>query len=524
MKPKTRILVGDVRKRLAEIPDGSVQCCVTSPPYFNLRDYGTASWEGGDPTCKHVEVTAEQVARTSTLGMLADGTGKKLKKSNAAFRSKERLFRSKCGVCGALRVDAQIGLEKTPDQYVANLVGVFREVRRVLRDDGVCWLNLGDSHCGSTGGKQGTSGQRADRTFTAEGLGCSGVSGLKSKDLVGIPWMVAFALRADGWYLRSAIVWDKNAMPESVTDRPTHSYELIFLLTKSARYFYDRTAIAERAVSTHSSGQGYERPARRTVGVGSPEPWEPTATRNARDVWRMTATPFPDSHFATFPTHLPKRCILAGTSGHGACPSCGTPWARVLRKPPPPPRKPISGGKTAGTDAQFSQNRMNAAHEAKRRVGGKNVARTDSTSMQHRLVTNVKVARASGADHDSPFPGPRTVGWRPSCACYVELGTWHSAPPKPKDRKDRDAMRQWRKDCREVLRAQDRLLDAYARVTDLHPCMVLDPFGGAGTTAMVANRLLRNAIIVELNPEYAEMARKRIVKDIGPLVADVSIE
>jgi DNA modification methylase len=246
--------VGDCRALLADLPEACVQTCVTSPPYWGLRDY-------------------------------------------------ER--------------KGQIGLESTPDAYVAALVEVFRGVLRALRDDGTLWLNLGDSYAGAAGGGQGTSGQRADRTFTAR-TPAKGGAGLKPKDLVGIPWMVAFALRADGWYLRSEIIWAKpNPMPESVTDRPTKAHEQIFLLSKSERYQYDAEAIKEPAlqpagdpslVAQHKQAALDRSLAASTLGTN-----QGRETRNRRSVWTVASFPYNGAHFACFPPKLIEPCILAGS-------------------------------------------------------------------------------------------------------------------------------------------------------------------------------------------------------------------
>jgi DNA modification methylase len=333
-----RILKGDCRHVLKELADESVNCVVTSPPYFGLRDYG---------------------------------------------------------------VDGQIGLEQTPDAFVAEMVAVFSEVRRVLRPDGTCWLNLGDSYAGAgysnhanTGGAQREDGGKQKHMTS---------SGLKNKDLIGIPWRVAFALQADGWYLRQDIIWSKpNPMPESVQDRCTKAHEYIFLLSKSDRYHYDAAAIAEPLaygsidrLSQDIEGQEnsdrvpsktngkmkavYKKPYTNvsTKDYASSGAQDASATkarivdkilsgelvtRNKRSVWEITTQPFKGAHFATFPPALIEPCILAG------CPKGGT---------------------------------------------------------------------------------------------------------------------------------------------------VLDPFGGAGTTGLVADRLGRNAILIELNPEYAAMAERRIKGDAG---------
>jgi DNA modification methylase len=206
--------------------------------------------------------------------------------------------------------------------YVEHLTEVFREARRVLRDDGTLWLNLGDSYHSSSQNNHGKGGA-LEHPGLAPRDGWAGhrprVPGLKMKDLVGIPWRVAFALQADGWYLRSDIIWHKpNPMPESVIDRPTKSHEYLFLMSKSERYYYDYEAVKEPAVSDHPSGNGYKRPERLSRGGrGSDEPWQPSALRNRRSVWTITTKPFKEAHFATFPTALIEPCILAGSPKGG---------------------------------------------------------------------------------------------------------------------------------------------------------------------------------------------------------------
>jgi DNA modification methylase len=227
--------------RLLPLQDACVDCIVTSPPYWGLRDYGTARWFGGDPACPH---------RVGATGSTAN-------KGNNNREGKP--FGQQCGLCGALRIDSQIGLEPTPEAYVRALVAVFANVRRVLKPEGTVWCNLGDSYVSVGTGTQGNDGEMADRAVVRARTQVRdnkavhdavrrppSVVELRPKQLVGIPWRVAFALQADGWYLRSDIIWAKpNPMPESVTDRPTKAHEYLFLLTKSERYFYDAAAIAE---------------------------------------------------------------------------------------------------------------------------------------------------------------------------------------------------------------------------------------------------------------------------------------
>jgi DNA modification methylase len=294
------ILIGDCRQRLAELPDGSVHCCVTSPPYFGLRDYGHAG---------------------------------------------------------------QMGLEPTPDEFVAGMVEVFREVRRVLRDDGTLWLNIGDTYAG--GGNGGGGNFAADRANWRVVPTRSGqrqaVGGCKAKDLVGIPWLLAFALRADGWYLRQDIIWSKpNPMPESVRDRCTKAHEYLFLLSKSPKYYFDQGSISEpisaasiarlaqnvedqagsdrvpgktngpmkavrgkgnrktfRGGGVYTQGRSFDNDAAACNDSIGNEPSE-RDTRNRRSVWEVATQPFSEAHFATYPPALIEPCILAG------CPSGGT--------------------------------------------------------------------------------------------------------------------------------------------------------------------------------------------------------
>lgn len=274
---KSVILVGNVLDRLAELPAGSVRTCVTSPPYWGLRDYGTASWEGGNPDCDHL---GKPMATRANINKNC-GTGNDVK--NSEYRE---FYRDICGKCGATREDQQLGLEGTPEAYVENMVKVFREVWRVLADDGTLWLNLGDSYA-------------------------------SGKQLVGIPWRVAFALQADGWYLRQDIIWAKpNPMPESVTDRCTKSHEYLFLLSKSPRYFYDYEAVREDGVipaGTKAAKGSAERQGVKGVNARPPEYKVYDGKRNKRDVWTIATKPFKGAHFAVMPEALVEPCVLAGS-------------------------------------------------------------------------------------------------------------------------------------------------------------------------------------------------------------------
>jgi len=321
---------GDVFDVLPLLEPGSVQTCVTSPPYWGLRDYGTATWDGGDPACDHRAPSRFDYPLNSGLGP----TDVQDQASNAGSGSVQQ-YRGGCGKCGAKRVDDQIGLEATPEEYVEKLVRVFREVRRVLRDDGTLWLNLGSSYAGSwknQGRKEERGTQRPIngpmmQSFDGHPAPESNAGvvppGYKPKDLVPIPWLVALALQADGWWLRSDIIWSKpNPMPESVTDRPTKAHEYLFLLAKSERYYYDAGTIAEPAIATANRGGNIKMLAEgegRVLGratapnCGLGAAWEPSLLRNRRSVWTIASDPFAGAHFAVFPQALVEPCVLAGS-------------------------------------------------------------------------------------------------------------------------------------------------------------------------------------------------------------------
>jgi DNA modification methylase len=377
------VINGDARR--LPLADGVAQCCVTSPPYYGLRDYGA---------------------------------------------------------------DGQIGLEQTPADYVATMVAVFREVRRVLADDGVCWLNLGDSYA-SSGESTAWAPQNAPCKSGQWNSRRAGGGELPAKNLLGIPWRVAFALQADGWYLRSDVIWAKpNPMPESVRDRPTKAHEYVFLLTKRAAYYYDADAVRTRHADEDREAN---RPSRRdnlkkAVANGYStyhiEEHQPSMDRPMaghangsilRTVWTINPRPFPGAHFATMPPELAERCIKAGTSEKGCCPACRKPWERVTD------RGPLEGQRTGpGQPAHLTP--QGYLRNGKSRCG-----------------TNTHV------DHK---------GWQPTCGC----------PP-----------------------------------ADPIPCLVIDPFTGAGTTGSVAVGLGRRFVGTELNPTYAAMARRRIARPHAPV-------
>jgi DNA modification methylase len=398
------VICADVLEGLATLRSASVQTVVTSPPYWGLRDYGNAG---------------------------------------------------------------QLGLEPTPEAYVERMVEVFRAVRRVLRDDGTVWLNLGDSYGGEAGNTRGEGAgggkARGEQVFGAA-IGGKAKAGTRSKDLVGIPWRVAFALQADGWYLRSDIIWAKpNPMPESVTDRPTKSHEYVFLLSKSARYFWDADAVREphmfpsqSRTMPHLGQRDATQPGNTLQLRPDHTPENHPAGRNIRSVWNIATEPFPGAHFATFPKKLVEPCVKAGTSERGCCDKCGAPWARVVVGDPSEPQRENYHGQGV-----------------------------------------VPVHRGGGDRPGGYYPERKTVGWGPSCEHDAgdRVGQQPPSPSAP---------------------GLDSGPDGFGHERRPVPCIVLDPFCGSGTVGLVAARLGRSFVGIELNPEYAEMARNRI-RDDGPL-------
>ena len=297
---------GDVIDVLRRLPAGSVQCVVTSPPYWGLRDYGTAAWEGGDEGCDH------RLKHGKRQGNPEFNKNRPSRELTAMGGDYPKLI---CPRCGAHRIDQQIGSERTPDEYVAKLVAVFREVRRVLRDDGTVWLNMGD---------------------------CFGPKlGMKKKGVAGIPHKLVFALEDNGWIHAMEHIWHKpNPMPESAGNRCTKAHEYLFLLTKKLRYFYDTEAIREpltkcnaQRTTNHycTTGRGPKDGGNTGLdGLAARMRSGLHTGRNKRSVWTIATQGYPGAHFATFPPKLVEPCIKAGTSERGCCEECGSPWVRVV--------------------------------------------------------------------------------------------------------------------------------------------------------------------------------------------------
>lgn len=404
MSESYRLLHGDALTVLQTLPSESVHCVVTSPPYFGLRSY-----------------------------LDSDHADKAL----------------------------EVGAEDTPDLYVARLVDVFREVRRVLHSSGVVFLNLGDSY--NNRAVTRPSSHQAGLGFASDHLATSWADhtkagktrmsisdgDLKEKDLIGIPWMTAFALRADGWYLRQDLIWNKTAcMPESVQDRCTKSHEYLFLLAKSRNYYYDNVAIMEPLAESTANdprmndmGRTYGGKGRGAYGEaikanGQMQAWSLNPNgRNKRSVWTLGPESSSIAHFAVMPTKLAEPCILAGSSAYGCCEKCLAPYERITEKEMPPLRKVVTNGP----------------------VGG------------HGLLG----AGALWARFDEPIK-TTTVGWAATCTCGA----------------------------------------------DVVPCTVLDPFSGSGTTGVVALKHGRNYIGCELNADYIKLSHERIGK-VQPMLLEV---
>ncbi|MFH1633915.1 MAG: site-specific DNA-methyltransferase [Chloroflexota bacterium] len=406
----------DVQAGLGQLADESVHCVVTSPPYWGLRNYG---------------------------------------------------------------MPGQMGLEATPEEYIETMVAVFREVRRVLRRDGTCWINMGDCYASNLrSGRDESPGVGAKQAMPRQRTGVKWQSGgghnfswtipafgseIKPKDLVGIPWRLALALQADGWYLRCDIIWAKpNPMPESVTDRPTKSHEYVFLLTKSARYFYDQTAVREvqspgtfkrygvdGKIPTFKKSGGSDRK-NESFAKATPEAILPNG-RNRRSVWTIATQPYPECHFATFPEKLARICILAGTSAKGCCPACGAPWERVEEKGPVAmPEKTLTGWQ-----------RGPGSHD---KIPKGNYSGTRTPSNFKGSVPGRKGGPGQDRRSDNDRGTIVNKGWRPTCTCGRE---------------------------------------------DVARCVVLDPFIGSGTTGKVAQDEGREWIGIELNPDYITMIERR---------------
>lgn len=482
-----KIVFGDCLEVLNNIPDDSIDCCVTSPPYYGLRDYG---------------------------------------------------------------VDGQIGLEETPEQYVEKMVKVFGHIKRCLKPEGSLWLNLGDSYAGSGCGRNGngeigilnSAKQRSNQGANIGNL--HGISktgeGLKPKDLIGIPWMVAFALRGDGWYLRQDIIWSKpNPMPESVTDRCTKSHEYIFLMSKSREYYYDYESIKEDSKRPGEIGiLGFMKGAE--ININDPN-YRTTGQQNAtvitgekankKDVWNIPLNGFPEAHFATFPEKLIVDCIKAGCpEKYIVCESCGN----VL----------YLQSNTNGNGEDKMQIMRSRDSQIRRSQEDTSVlfqemqSNMDCTTQENNKGMDNNIERIqNGCNERSSFCNELRV-------CDGTQGSNGETPREVSKKKrnsssyKRDQNRQSNRESiiddngrtqsfKEAENKTNNLSSLWEEDKNIGTCekcggnligrrgLILDPFMGAGTTGLVARKLNRNYIGIELNPEYIKIAERRIFNEIG---------
>jgi DNA modification methylase len=426
---------GSVFDVLPELPRRSVQCVATSPPYWGVRDYGTAVWTGGRDDCDHEPPNDwfEKQFRAKDTANISDGT--------VRAAAKRRWYKTdgSCPMCGAVRVDEQIGSEPSPDCgtqgqaqcdacFVCHMVKFGRCVRRVLRDDGTFWLNLGDTYASSGGHtQQGRNSQRKGMANVAvqNEAGTTNHSGLVTGNLVGVPWRVALALQADGWVLRQDVIWHKpSPMPESVKNRCTKAHEYIFLLTKSKDYFYDHVAIQEDSKragdrpggSKYSSDEAEDPLNRNPHTAATLNEAEVEDTKNKRSVWTVAAQGYPGAHYATFPPKLILPMILAGTSERGACAACGAPYRRVVE------------------EQKLTRERPNDY-----------VKRTGEQGTGNSCANTVAGVRS------------KTIGWEKTCECETN---------------------------------------------EVRPCVVLDPFVGSGTVPSVCRQFGRAGWGIDLSEKY----------------------
>lgn len=425
------------------VADDSVHCAVCSPPYWGLRVYKGAQsriW-GGDSACEHEwdEVTVK-FYKHEEPHKYAEADDEKPDLVKSAY----------CTKCGAWL--GALGLEPTVDQYVANMVQIGEEVKRILHPSGTWWLNIGDCYSGSGGaGGDYNVGGLKDGQPRYPGRN---VENLKPKDLVGVPWRLAFALQDAGWWLRKDIVWYKpNAMPESVTDRPTSAHEYMFLLSKSHKYYYDADAIAEPAIYAGDT-RGARTDARRGTSMKSVSGTTPKM-RNKRDVWIINTRPYGGAHFAAYPPDLVEPCVKAGSSEYGVCSNCGAPWERNKQAVSKPDRS--------------TQEKREYMIEA---VPGRETASRMNTKNMEAIVYE-------------------QLGWLPTCDCV-----W--------DCPDKDQPQHWQTPC--PICSENLPYPIVA-------AKVFDPFIGTGTTLQVARALGRVGVGVDLSLAYLQQARKRLMFD-----------
>jgi len=491
------IIQGNNLDSLKNLPSQSINTCVTSPPYYGLRDYGTGTWIGGNENCPHKRTTKiSKDTATGHKGMSEQG-----------HVVGDAIYKSVCPDCGAVREDQQLGLEDSPEEFVNNLVKLFQEIKRVLRDDGTVWLNLGDTYCG-TGNKGSHTDPKHKEGRNAQGVAINHkLDGFKSKDLIGIPWRVAFALQQDGWYLRQDIIWHKpNPMPESVRDRCTKSHEYIFLLSKNNKYYYDYEAIKEEAtykgVKRGGSTNRYEQ---NNFG-GDNKKYD---TKNKRSVWSVNVKPFKSAHFAVFPMDLIEPCVLAGCPEQ-VCLECNEPYLRevvtikteiptertnalspdfidgkkvIYQRPKLVPQKEFVDFLRSKSSSEFIRHNTTIPHNT-----CSHWFRYDNTGFSYPTIEDWEEAKYIFDDDSLEFDRINEG------LTFIETST----PP------------QWRPKVEYSHQDNGFKKQCDCKTDETKGGTVLDPFGGSGTTGIVADNNKRNAVLLELNPDYIEIAEARI--------------
>lgn len=505
-----KIYCMDVLQGLKQLDSESIDCCVTSPPYWGLRDYGIEGniWDAQEG-CEH---QWEEVIRPSNKydGKPTPGTtGKQSIKGESNFAFVPETKSNFCIKCNAWK--GQLGLEPTPELYVKHIVDVFREVKRVLKKSGTAWLNLGDSYCGGGSKTSEGSKQKTNKGAIWEGqdniaLLKSKIPGIKPKDLVGIPWSVAFALRDDGWWLRQDIIWSKgNPMPESITDRCTKSHEYIFLLAKSQTYYFDNESIKEKATTEpHKFGWNEETyqniQSKNTRWDRNEKIIAEDGTRNKRSVWTIATKPFKDAHFATFPEALIEPAIKAGCP-ELVCKKCGAPRERVM--------KSIGYIENATANIIPLNDDPYAVKERTGYVAIRDLPLLDDIKNYLNEWRKIKGYSIEQIEEN---------------LCSQSPHHWFSGESYPTKDDWIDIKNLLNFDDRydivmtkETYKPAEKLTSKYKEEFIQCNCnagfdkgVVLDPFMGAGTTALVSKYLNRNYIGFDIKQSYVDMANERL--------------
>ena len=495
MEIRNQIFCGDVMEEIKKITDSSVDCIITSPPYYGLRDYGTASWEGGNKACDHALPNYERDSKNPEVvgHMLRHDMGN-------------------CHKCGAKRIDSQVGLEDTPEKYINKLVEVFRECRRILKPTGVCWLNLGDSYEGNN--SRASNGGRAGFGVERGGVYFKGGQGLKPKDQMLIPHRVAMALQDDGWWVRDTIIWSKpNPMPSSCEDRCTNAFEYVFQLTKNQTYFFDNVAIKEECVTCDDSNRDRDNSKlNNTPGRAKMKGLKTNnyLMRNKRNVWTIATQPFKEGHFAVMPEELVRQCILAGSSEKGCCPDCGEPWVRIIES------------------NQIKRERPNEYIKRNGEKGTGNSINQTIAGVETKTI-GWEANCECGLKYNSKYKG-KEIGQNPqgfTCTGSIEKERGASKrmavelyPNDPK------AQREYIKQVHDHGGIKHVVFKGFESncacdKKEPVPCIIFDPFFGSGTVGVVARKLGRDFCGCELNAEYIKMAKRRIAKECGIKASEI---